>query len=130
MPPCPPLAMPLMRDRAEVTILTIPYIILFRISCNSSALCSNFHALFSSTGKMPCKYGPVFALYLYRIESNHVNTMQNGSVFTRCFSCEDHCQNNPGALKMILYCKAWLYNYSIEVIIIQLTSLIMCWLFY
>ena len=28
------------------------------------------------TGKMPCKYGPVFALYLYRIQSNRVNTVQ------------------------------------------------------
>ena len=28
------------------------------------------------TGKTPCKYRPVFALYLYRIESNHVNTVQ------------------------------------------------------
>ena len=28
------------------------------------------------TGKMPCKYGPIFALYLYRIESNRVNTVQ------------------------------------------------------
>ena len=28
------------------------------------------------TGKTPCKYGPVFALYLYRIESNRVNTVQ------------------------------------------------------
>ena len=36
---------------------------------------------------MPCKYGPVFALYLYRIESNHVNTVQNGSVFIWHFSC-------------------------------------------
>ena len=28
------------------------------------------------TGKTPCKYGPIFALYLYRIESNRVNTVQ------------------------------------------------------
>ena len=28
------------------------------------------------TGKMPCKYGPILALYLYRMESNHVNTVQ------------------------------------------------------
>ena len=34
-------------DRAEVIMLTIPCIILFRISCNSSALCPNFHMLFS-----------------------------------------------------------------------------------
>ena len=31
------------RASAEVIMLTIPCIILFRISCNSSALCSNFH---------------------------------------------------------------------------------------
>ena len=28
------------------------------------------------TEKAPCKYGPVFALYLYRIESNRVKTVQ------------------------------------------------------
>ena len=26
--------------------------------------------------KTPCKYGPIFVLYLYRIESNRVNTVQ------------------------------------------------------
>ena len=36
-----------LRARAEVIMLTIPCIILFRISCNSSALCSKFHSLFS-----------------------------------------------------------------------------------
>ena len=34
-------------SRAEVIMLIIPCIILFRISCNFSALCSKFHALFS-----------------------------------------------------------------------------------
>ena len=33
--------------RADVSMLKIPYIILFRIFYNFSALCSNFHALFS-----------------------------------------------------------------------------------
>ena len=33
-----------LKDRAEVIMLII---ILFRISCNSTALCSKFHALFS-----------------------------------------------------------------------------------
>ena len=35
------------RNRAEVIMLTIPCIILFRISCKFPALCSRFHALFS-----------------------------------------------------------------------------------
>ena len=34
-------------DRAEVTVLINLCIILFKISCNVSALCSKFHALFS-----------------------------------------------------------------------------------
>ena len=42
-------------------MLKISCIIIFTISCHSSALCSNFHALFS----------------------------------------QDHCQNNPAALKMV-----------------------------
>ena len=50
-------------------------------------LMGNYTKLCSYTGKTPCKYGPVFALYLYRIESNRVNTVQNGSVFTWRFSC-------------------------------------------
>ena len=37
--------LPHMYIRAEVIMLS--YIILFRISCSSSALCSSFHALFS-----------------------------------------------------------------------------------
>ena len=28
------------------------------------------------TGNTPCKYRPIFALYLYRIQSNPVNTVQ------------------------------------------------------
>ena len=40
------------------------------------------------TGKMPCKYGPIFALYLYCIESNHVNTMQKRvRIYTAFFLC-------------------------------------------
>ena len=35
------------QDRVAVIMLAISCIILFRISCNSSELCSNFHALFS-----------------------------------------------------------------------------------
>ena len=31
---------------------------------------------YTITGKTPCKYGPVFALCLYCIESNYVNTVQ------------------------------------------------------
>ena len=37
---------------------------------------NNDNFIRSYTGKTPCKYGPVFALYLYRIESNRVNTVQ------------------------------------------------------
>ena len=43
---------------------------------------------YTYTGNTPCKYGPIFALYLYHIESNRVNTVQNGSVFTWRFSCD------------------------------------------
>ena len=37
------------------------------------------------TGKMPCKYEPVFALYLYCIESNRVNTVQKRVRIYRAF---------------------------------------------
>ena len=37
--------------------------------------------------KTPCKYGPVFALYLYRIESNRVNTVQKRVRIYMAFSC-------------------------------------------
>ena len=41
------------------------------------------------TGKTPCKYGPVFALYLYCIESNHVNTVQKRvRIYIAFFLCE------------------------------------------
>ena len=25
---------------------------------------------------------------------------------------QDHCQDNPGALKIIIYCKVWLFHWS------------------
>ena len=47
---------------------------------------------------MPCKYGPVFALYLYRIESNHVNTVQKWvRIYMAFFLCwfEGFLSRNP-----------------------------------
>ena len=42
----------------------------------------------SLTGRTPCKYGPVFTLYLYRIESNRVNTVQKRvRIYTAFFLC-------------------------------------------
>ena len=42
-----------------------------------------------NTGKTPCKYGPVFALYLYRIEFNRVNTVQKRvRIYTAFFLCK------------------------------------------
>ena len=75
--------------RPEVIVLTIPCIILFRISCNSSALCSNFHITI--------------------ILTITVKAIQEPSKW---------------------YCIAKHDYYSIGVIIIQPTSLIMGWPFY
>ena len=67
------------------------------------------------TGKMPCKYGPVFALYLYCTESNRVNTVQKWSVFTQRFSCGYTCLNMAFALYPCwdihtVFCQSNYYN--------------------
>ena len=51
------------------------------------------------TQKTPCKYRPVFALYLYCIESNRVNTVQKWvRIYTAFFLC-------------------WIMNFNIIIII-------------
>ena len=47
----------------------------------------DMHLMLANTGKMPCKYGPIFAPYLHDWTLYGVNTVQNGSVFTWRFSC-------------------------------------------
>ena len=49
---------------------------------------NNYSNTAVATGKMPCKYGPVFALYLYRIESNHVNMVQKRVCIYMAFLCD------------------------------------------
>ena len=57
---------------------------------------------------MPCKYGPVFALYLYRIESNRVNTVQKQvRIYMAFFLCVlyfriDPVKLGPGECAMTL----------------------------
>ena len=70
--------------RAEVIMLTIPCFILFRISCNSSALCSNFYIILKII----------------------VKTIHGWEFLKRYLNAK--------------------HDYSIRVIIMQLTSLIMC----
>ena len=72
------------------------------------------------TGKTPCKYGPVFALCLYRIESNRVNTVQKRvRIYMAFFLCvvgidipgrfglriEARHRNQPNKSKLLLYYK-------------------------
>ena len=51
--------------------------------------CSFYRKLLESLHrKTPCKYGPIFALYLYRIESSRVNTLQKRvRIYTAFFLC-------------------------------------------
>ena len=51
-------------------------------------LLQQLHSRLHYTGKMLCKYGPAFALYLYHIESDRVNTVQKRvRIYTAFFLC-------------------------------------------
>ena len=53
---------------------------------------------------MPYKYGPVFALYLYRIESNRVNTVQKRvRIYIAFFLCSLFVGICMGSLYMYIF---------------------------
>ena len=62
------------------------------------------HGMYGITGKTPCKYGPVFALYLYCIESNRVNMVQKRvCIYTAFFLCMVLCAARVSYAIMVSY---------------------------
>ena len=61
--------------KIQLNIAIWQYIAIYSNAIRNMALIRIVLSLMVTTGKTACKYGPVFALYLYHIESNRVNTV-------------------------------------------------------
>ena len=73
--------------------------------------------MYINTGKTPCKYGPVFALHLYRIESNRVNTVQKRvRIYTAFFLCKmvTICLTSvPSRIGIVIWFSSYTYQMDV-----------------
>ena len=72
---------------------------------------------------MPCKYGPVFVLYLYRIESNRVNTVQKRVRIYTPFSCVfQHTMALLDVVRVTLCLMMYVEDIDMPVLFVSVTS--------